>query len=103
MITELLFEPRDLWIGMFWDRRFEDGILVQHVYLGVPFFVLHFSWYLENYPGHKLPEPHRIFGIGHNKKQDSQTAAEAIAEDAAEAIAEDAPKVETEDDPCPLD
>ena len=36
--TELRFEPRDLWVGVFWDRR-PDGL---HVYVClVPAFVYH--------------------------------------------------------------
>lgn len=37
---ELKFEPRDLWVGVFWDRR-EDGL---HVYAcPLPAVVLHVS------------------------------------------------------------
>jgi hypothetical protein len=36
---EAKFEPRDAWVGLFWDRRV-DGL---HVYVClVPFLVLHF-------------------------------------------------------------
>lgn len=34
----MMFEPRDLWIGVFWDRR-DDGL---HVYVTlIPTLVLH--------------------------------------------------------------
>jgi hypothetical protein len=63
MITELLFEPRDLWVGVFWDRKSDEGFLVQHIYLGVPFFVFHISWPLCEYHGHPLPRPYRLWRV----------------------------------------
>ena len=62
MIVELLFEPRDLWVGLFLDRRSEDGLLVRHVYLGIPFLVLHISWSLGEFKDQPLPLPYRIWG-----------------------------------------
>ena len=41
MRLSLLFEPRDLWVGCFWDRR-DDGL---HVYLcPFPTLVLRCVW-----------------------------------------------------------
>jgi hypothetical protein len=59
--AELLFEPRDLWFGVFWDRRLEGESLVRHIYLGVPFLVLHVSWSLGKYQDQVLPKPRRLW------------------------------------------
>jgi hypothetical protein len=61
MITELLFEPRDLWIGVYWDRRLEKGSLVRHIYFGVPCLVLHVAWSLGQYQKQVLPKPRRLW------------------------------------------
>jgi len=42
MKFEFKIEPRDVWIGVFWDRR-EDGF---HVYF-CPFFCVLFHWTFE--------------------------------------------------------
>lgn len=47
---EILFEPRDCWVGVFWDERVEKqysaGERFRHVYITViPCFPLHIWWY----------------------------------------------------------
>lgn len=38
---EVKFEPRDAWVGLFWDHRM-DGF---HIYVcPIPFFVLHWTF-----------------------------------------------------------
>ena len=38
MIARLIFEPRDLWVGVFWDRK-ADGL---HIYItAIPTLALH--------------------------------------------------------------
>jgi len=63
MTAELLFELRDLWVGVFWDRRLDDDSLVQHIYAGIPFLVFHVSWPLGKYQGQELPKPRRLWGL----------------------------------------
>lgn len=41
MTFEAKFEPRDIWVGLFWDRRI-DGL---HIYVcPVPLLVLHWTF-----------------------------------------------------------
>ncbi|HXI15233.1 MAG TPA: hypothetical protein VNM48_02595 [Chloroflexota bacterium] len=44
MSFDAKFEPRDLWVGVFWDRRKSGDTWQWHVYVcPVPMFVLHWS------------------------------------------------------------
>jgi hypothetical protein len=69
MVVELLFEPRDLWLGCFWDRRVTEDRLSWHLYLGVPFLVLHFSWPVKyvNRSTRRKPEPVVLWRVGQPK------------------------------------
>ena len=64
MIVELLFEPRDLWCGVYWDKRAKSPLLVRHIYLGIPFLVLHLEWSLGFDRGDPLPKPVPLFRRG---------------------------------------
>lgn len=39
--VRVLFEPRDVWIGVYWDRRWRGGVPLLYVYICiVPVFPL---------------------------------------------------------------
>lgn len=43
---ECKWEPRDCWVGLFWDQRTsETGEVTRHVYIcPLPTLLLHWSW-----------------------------------------------------------
>jgi hypothetical protein len=69
MVIELLFEPRDLWAGIFWDRGVKDALLSWHLYFGIPFLVLHVSWPVQcvNRSTRRPLKPVVLLSVGQSK------------------------------------
>jgi hypothetical protein len=46
MFCSISFEPRDIWIGVYWNRMTDDECSVLHIYIClVPMVPIHFSLY----------------------------------------------------------